>query len=203
MTQPRRNIGPPNVGGQADNAGSQPATGANFRKLQRHARGVAEWIDAAQTAGAPALSEAHDHRGGTYGRPLGSATTAQFSRRIGAGFATSFALDALFMIPDCTPASGIALRDPSANGGFVAPKIWIYAESAAATTISLNLSVREVGNRENSVFAGLVFNHPGGGKAWLTATDQVVLPSGFVSVSAAAPIGAVTSIEQLCLEIPH
>ena len=203
MTQPRRNIGPPSVGGQADHAGSQPATGANFRKLQRHARGVAEWIDAAQTAGAPALADAHDHRGGTYGRPLGSAATAQFYRRIGVGFAASFAFDALFMIPDCSPPGGVSLREPTINGGFCSPEIYIYAQSAAATTISLNLSVKKVGNRENSVFAGLVFNHPGGGKAWLQATEQIVLPSGFVSISAAAQIGFVTSIEQFCLEVPH
>lgn len=203
MTQPRRIIGPPNVGGQADNGGSQPATGANFRKLQRHARGLAEWIDAAPTGTGQALAQAHDHRGGTYGRPLGSVTTAQFYSRIGAGFATSLWADGMFMVPDCSPVGGLELRNPADNGGFMAPRFWLYAESAVPVALTVNLSITQVGARQNNVFAGLVFSHPGGGKAWLSASDQIVLPVGLIKITAAVAISAATAIEQLALEVPH
>jgi hypothetical protein len=135
---------------------------------------------------------------------MGSATTAQFYQPGNLGGTFGAYVSGLFMIPDCSPLGGIALRNPADNGGFIAPVIWIYANSAAAVTLNIGLSVQQVGNEQNRVYAGLVFNHPGGGKAWVSATEKIVLPSGLVSIEARQTgFTVLAEVQQFCLEIPH
>jgi hypothetical protein len=135
---------------------------------------------------------------------LGSATTAQFYKEAVLGSSFGAYMSGLFMIPDCSPPGGVALRNPADNGGFIAPTVWIYADSAAPVTMNIGLSIRQVGNEQNRVFAGLVFNHPGGGKAWVSATEKIVFPSGLVSIEARQTgFTALADVQQFCLEVPH
>lgn len=201
MSQPSRRIGPPTLGGQAAHGGSQPCAAGRFRQLQRHARGVAEWIDADQTGTGTALAQGHDHRGNVWGRPLGSGNTLQFYRLAKSGLSVT-AHGALF-VPDCSPLGGQVMRDPATNGGYQAPEIWIYADSAPPTSINVQLTIELAGSQEPPLRAGLLFSHPGAGKAWVQAAERLVLPPGLVIISAQADLGAASSIEQLALVVPH
>jgi len=201
VTQPNLRIGPPFIGGQALIGDSQAGAGSVLRHLQQQARGVGEWVDANQTAGADALACGHDHRGNVWGRPVGSGFALQFQdRALGGG---EFLASSLIMVPDCSPLGASQIHDPAANGGWQGPMVGLYANLAGPGALTCLVEVAPFQNPDQTTSETLIFNHPGGGLAWGYGTSNLVLHPGLLIVTLRAPKGAAVSIEAFAFMVGH
>lgn len=201
MTQPNLRIGPPFIGGQALIGDSQAGAGSVLRHLQQQARGVGEWIDANQTAGADALACGHDHRGNVWGRPVGSGFALQFQDMSAGG--AEFLASSLLLVPDCSPLGASEIHDPAANGGWQGPAVGLYANLAAPGPLTCFLELAPFSDPLRTTTETLAFNHPGGGLAWGFGAARLTLPPGLLLVRLRAPKGAAVSIEAFSFMVGH
>jgi len=184
MSQPPRRYAPPEVGDHTYFGNSQPAVDRVLRELQRSARGVAEWIDGQGTAGEPPPDQAHDHRGGIYGRPLGLG----FNVSITVNNAGRWWLRGTVSVPDpSTPWAPLDPNDAAELGGYTRTQVWLYFDSPAGLySLEIEASTYDPRARDwgEPVAHALDFGHPGGGPQWVKASGELHIPPGLVQIAA-------------------
>jgi len=206
MTQPAPKRGPVSPGGPERFGDSAPGIAEVLGTIQQSARGVAEWIDGQATGTGAPPQQAHDHRGGVWGRPLGVGFSTPMRRNPNEGFASDLDAVTFVNVPDVRSPSGARLEDASANGGYSFCDLWIYAAPVAGLyTLFCEASTWADGRWSAPRVHHFRVAHPGGA-AWAQAFtltgSGLELPAGLLRLKFGAD-AAIADWQWTALVVPH